>query len=168
MVDNNTHSFGMNPVFQELPGFLADTGYKNPTDITDTPFQRAFKTEKTPFQWVQDHPLQMRHFAQWMSAQRQGMPTWLSAYPIEAECKGSNAEVLFVDVAGGIGHQCEALKKAFPHLPGRLILQDLPQVLQHAIPITGVEIMTQDLFSPQTVKGTFSNACLNVYSYILK
>ncbi len=149
----------MNPVLQELPGFLADTGYKSLTNPTNTPFQRAFKTEKTPFQWVQDYPLKMKHFGQWMAAQRQGMPTWLSVYPVEAECKGSNAEVLFVDVGGGYGHQCTALKKTFPHLPGRLILQDLPQVLQHAIPTEGVEPMAQDLFSPQTIKGILCSAC---------
>ena len=152
----------MNPVLQELPKFLADTGYKNLTDPTDTPFQRAFKTDKTPFQWVQDYPLKMKHFGQWMAAQRQDMPTWLSAYPLEAECKGSSIEVLFVDVGGGIGHQCAAFKKAFPHIPGRLILQDLPQVLQHAMSTEGVEIMTQDLFLPQAIKGLLSNTYLNL------
>lgn len=154
----------MNPVLQELPGFLSETGYKNLTDPTDTPFQRAFKTQKTPFQWVQDYPLKMKHFAQWMAVQRQGMPTWLTLYPLEAECEGSNAEVLFVDVGGGVGHQCTALKGAFPRLSGRVILQDLPQVLEHAIPTEGVEAMAHDFFSPQPIKGILYDACVCAFS----
>ena len=152
----------MNPVLQELPGFLAETRYKNPTDPTNTPFQRAFNTEETIYEWGQNHPLQTKHFGEWMTAQRQGIPTGFSRYPFEAECKSSNVEVLFVDVGGGIGHQCIAFKQAFPHLPGRLILQDLPQVLQHAIPAEGVEPMAHDLFSPQTVRGTLSKHSLGL------
>lgn len=95
----------------------------------------------------------MKRCGQWMVAQRQGMPTWLSVYPVEAECKGSNPEILLVDVGGGYGHQCAAFKKAFPHLSGRMILQGLPEMLQHATPTEGVELIAQDIFSPQSIKG---------------
>ena len=152
----------MNPVLQELPQFLADIGYKNLTNPTDTPFQRAFKTDQVPFKWVQGHPMKMKHFGHWMATQRQGMPNWLETYPIEAECKVSCAKVLFVDVGGGIGHQAIALRTTYPQLQGRVILQDLPEVLQHAATVEGVEHMAHNFFSPQPVKGTQPrNSCLD-------
>jgi demethylsterigmatocystin 6-O-methyltransferase len=38
------------PVFQALPGFLADPGYRDVTDAAHTAFQRAFPTDLAAFQ----------------------------------------------------------------------------------------------------------------------
>jgi hypothetical protein len=35
-----------------------------------------------------------------------------------------------VDVAGGRGHDLKKFRAKFPHAPGRLIVEDLPQVLE--------------------------------------
>lgn len=61
--------------------------------------------------------------------------------------------VLFVDVGGGIGSQCALLKDRLPDLPGRVVLQDLPIVVQHALPTEGVENMSHDFWNEQPVKG---------------
>lgn len=83
------------------------------------------------------------------------MPTWLDVYPVEKMGRNlSPEEPLFVDVGGGLGHQCIALRERFPHLSGRVILQDIPQTLVHAIHHDKVEIMVQNFFEPQAIKGT--------------
>lgn len=144
------------PCFQKLPQFLVDTKYQNPSDAVNTPFQRAHNTDQAPFVWILEHPFNFASFVQWMTTQREGQPTWLDVFPVE-EMLGHNAgpeTPLFVDVGGGIGHQCAALKSRFPSLPGRVILQDLPQTLPQAIPTPGVEATAHDFWTPQPIKGT--------------
>ena len=144
------------PCYQNLPGFLADTEYLNPSESGNSPFQRGHNTKEPPFIWVLSHPSNLQHFMQWMTASREGQKTWLDVFPIEDElCRGKSPDTpLLVDVGGGIGHQCVALKTRLPHVPGRIILQDLPQVVAQAIPMEGVETMAHDFWTPQPVKGT--------------
>ena len=144
----------MNPVYQELPNFLARTKYANIIDSSNTPFHAAYKTNEPPFLWLQGQPERLQAFSAWMSIQREGLSTWLSMYPLEAHAGNLNSEeILFVDVAGGVGHQCAELKLKYPHLDGRVILQDLEPVLQLALPIDGVECQLQDILSLQKIQG---------------
>lgn len=144
----------MGPIYQKLPDFLAATKYQNPTDNTNTVPQLAWNTDLPGFIWFQQHPEKFDYFMQMMAVQREGLPTWLSVYPINEETKGWNPEnPVFVDVGGGIGHQCLALKTKFPQLPGRVVLQDLPPALEHAIPMQNVEVLVHDFFEPQPIKG---------------
>jgi O-methyltransferase domain len=93
------------------------------------------------------------------------MPTWLSVYPVEEETKSWSPErPVFVDVGGGLGHQCAALKGTYPELPGRVILQDLPHAIQVAMTTPGVEDTVHDFFQPQPVEGMISAAaCFAFY-----
>lgn len=86
-----------------------------------------------------------------------GLPTWLDIYPILEQCKSFPKErPLFVDVGGGIGHQCVALLHEYPQLnePGRIILQDLAPTIAQTIPMKNVKVMEHDFFTPQVIKGT--------------
>ena len=98
----------------------------------------------------------MRDFAMWMSAQRTGKRSWLDAFPLELlrDKEGSLSTPLFVDVGGGIGHQCIALKARLPGLTRRIILQDLPTVLSRAQSAPGIEHMPHDFWDEQPVRGT--------------
>ena len=109
--------------FSKLSRFL----YQNPSDSANTPFQRADNIDQAPFVWIVDHPFNFEFFIQWMTAQREGQLIWLDVFLFEKTlCHNVGSETsLFVDVGGGIGHQCVALKSRFPHLSGRAILQDL-------------------------------------------
>ena len=143
------------PCWQVLPEFLADTKYQNPTDSTHTPFQKAHGTDLPPFLWLQDKPVYLKNFSAWMTASREGQNIFLDVFPFEKELTSdSKPETpLFVDVGGSIGHQCVALKRKLPNTPGRVILQDLPPVIAHAIPAEGVEPMAHDFMTEQPVKG---------------
>ena len=60
---------------------------------------------------------------------------------------------MFVDVGGGYGHEAAALKKHYPNLPGRFVVQDLPQIVSEIKLEDGVEAMAHDFFTPQPQKG---------------
>jgi len=62
--------------------------------------------------------------------------------------------VLLVDVAGGRGHDIQAFKKAFPNKKGRLVLEDLPAVIDDISELDeGIERVKYDFFTPQPIKG---------------
>ena len=62
--------------------------------------------------------------------------------------------VAIVDVGGGMGHDLVELKKKQPKLPGRFILQDLPQVIEQIVqPLEGIEITSHDFYTKQPVIG---------------
>jgi len=147
------HTFdSVGPGYQALPEFLKETGYKNPDDVSYSPFHKGHNTKLAIFDWFQANPEKLGFFAQWMTAQREGMPTWLDEYPLYHDVLDPE-RVLFVDVGGGVGHQCLAIKTRYPDIPGRIILQDLSDTLKQALPTEGVEPMIHDFFQPQLVKN---------------
>jgi len=89
-----------------------------------------------------------------MAARRVKMTTWLSVFPIQEKAEHwHDDEPVFVDVGGGIGHQCAELKARYPGIKGRVILQDLPHSIEQALPTAGVEKMSHDFFLPQPIHG---------------
>ena len=74
-------------------------------------------------------------------------------------------DVLLVDFAGGIGAQAGGFRKEYPYLPGRCILQDLPNTLEHLKePPADGEMMSYDFFRPQSVKGAYHSQVSGVQS----
>ena len=146
------------PCVQALTAFLAETEYQNPTDGSKCAFQKAHKTDLAPFLWVQDKPAYRDNFALWIGASREGQKNFLDVFPFETKVARNTRpdRPIFVDIGGGIGHQCLAFKSRFPDSPGRVILQDLPAVIAQAIPIQGVEAMAHDFMVEQPVKGILS------------
>ena len=97
------------------------------------------------------------HFNLYMAAMDLGAPTWLDVYPWKEKTEGLGpAQPFFVDVGGGMGHQCIALRGKVPELPNRVIVQDIAATLQQVIKHPGVEAVVQDFFEPQAVKGKLS------------
>lgn len=99
-----------------------------------------------------------------MSTQRTGQNTWItdsSLFPINhftIQSKDDDLEaVLMVDVGGGAGHQCIALRQAHADLKGRVVLQDLPGTIamidQSALQQLGIEARAHDFMTAQPVKG---------------
>jgi len=97
-----------------------------------------------------------------MSAQREGRAYWLDLYPLEEKLLGKACddmnEVLFVDMGGALGSEIRELQRGYPALKGRMILQDLPQTIEHVSEGPRLEAMVHDLFTPQPIKGSI---CLN-------
>ena len=87
--------------------------------------------------------------------------TWVDpgCFPVEhilvsGMNEDSNA-VILVDVGGGMGRDVKLFHQRFPHVPGRIVLQDAPIVIAEAqaeLP-TKIEAMVHDFFTPQPVKS---------------
>ncbi len=108
------------------------------------------------FVWFPSQPKRFAYFQQVMTVQRAGAQDWLSVFPVEKEIGTWSVEpdkALFVDVGGGFGHQCIAFRAKYPDLSDRIILQDIPQTLEHVQPMEDVEKMVQNFFEPQRIKG---------------
>ena len=128
--------------------------YQDITDNTNTPHQAVRKSSLPAFLWFAENPKAGAYFNEYMSYRRKGMANWLDVYPVEQETKGWNpTDAVFVDIGGNIGHQCAELKAKYPDLPGKVVLQDLPQPINQALQTPGVLNMIYDAFDPQPVKG---------------
>ena len=66
-------------------------------------------------------------------------------------------EVFLVDVGGGKGHCLRSIIQTDPGLKGRVVLQDLPDVVPESFRTdrenVQVEVMAHDFFDPQPVVG---------------
>jgi O-methyltransferase domain len=58
---------------------------------------------------------------------------------------------MLIDVAGGLGHEAAAVKKRYPELPARFVVQDLPQVTSET-KLDGIEEITHDFFTSQPLQ----------------
>ena len=150
---NHTYDLVCRSVMK-LDPFLVRTKYQNPTDPMHCPFQDAFGTEELLFEWLPKYPEHLNNFNLFMSGQRVGRTNWLDFFPLEEQVASAFKDgVILVDVGGGRGHEIEAIKERYPHLPGRFILQDLPDTINQALPIPGMETMSHNFFEDQPIKG---------------
>lgn len=144
----------LGPSFQAIPEFLAEKKWQNPTELLDTPFHKAFKTDQPLWTWLHEHPALTTHFNRFMYAQRSSVKNCFNFLNVGEEAKAwPTDKAVFVDIGGGTGQQCVEIKKKFPDLPGRVILQDLPAVVAEAKVSDGIEAQAYDFFTPQPVTG---------------
>jgi hypothetical protein len=144
-------------VVAQLPEYFAANGYKNPGDAFNGPWQYAQKTDKHYFDWLSGQQDLQNAFNVVMGISRMGQVDWTEFYPVEEKLKVSSPEqILLVDVGGGAGHDVAAFHKKFPNLPGKLIFEDLPIVLDTAKETpAGITGIGHNFFEPQpeSVKG---------------
>ena len=108
-----------------------------------------------------EHPKQMANFNECMAGQRLNRSDWFN-FPVVEDIllkgyKGGDAPLL-VDIGGNRGFDLEGLKKRYPriHENGKLILQDLPQVLADISKLDEeITRMPYDFYTPQPVKGMY-------------
>ncbi|KAF1950753.1 o-methyltransferas-like protein [Byssothecium circinans] len=144
----------LDPAYHAMPTFLAERKYRNPNELLDTPFNTAWSTKMPLWDWLSEHPEHRSHFDRFMVAQRSSVKNCFSFLSLDKECENWPAErPVFVDVGGGTGQQCIALKEKFPELPGTVILQDLPTVVAGVELPEGIKVHAYDFFTPQPVKG---------------
>jgi demethylsterigmatocystin 6-O-methyltransferase len=150
------------PAIAALPEFLKEHHYQDITSSVDTAFQKGHNTELSAFVWIKSRPERFERFNQFMVAQRQGLPSWLDVYPYQEMADGLKPEQpFFVDIGGGFGHQSIALREKLPDLANKIVVQDIPATLEHAIKHPRVEIIAQDFFRPQETAGKITLAILS-------
>ncbi|OTB00849.1 hypothetical protein M426DRAFT_323961 [Hypoxylon sp. CI-4A] len=152
-----------------LPAFLRQHSYNPPETKSDTAFalgNRVNPDETTFFDWLKTRPQNAKDFNLFMTSHRTGVKTWLDRNDIIGQVvkafrkvtagKEEDEGVSFVDIGGGIGHQCKAFKKQTPLLGGRIVLEDLEEVVVNAELEDGIDKLGVNFLEDQPVKGAAS------------
>ncbi|KAI4180203.1 MAG: hypothetical protein L6R41_007395 [Letrouitia leprolyta] len=135
------------------------TNYRNPTDPDHTALNIAFNTKDHYFDIMARDPEILRHFGLFMASQAVGRPNFLDFYPAKEqiidgyESDLNTSGVIFVDVGGARGEEALELRRRHPSHPGRLILQERADVLEHVPATDGLEMQVHDFLTPQPVRG---------------
>ena len=141
----------------KLPEYFQQAaGYKNPSDINSGPFQFAFNYKGTYFDWLKSIPEQQETFNRMMAITRIDRgEEWFDFFPIQERFGSTSPDApLLVDIGGGLGHDLAAFHARFPSLPGKLILQDQPSVINDIKELdSSITRSIYDFFTPQPVKG---------------
>ncbi|KAJ6051332.1 uncharacterized protein N7446_005964 [Penicillium canescens] len=142
-----------------LPAQLKKDGYKNPSNGKECSFQRGFQTDLHFFEFMKENPEAASQFNNHMTAYHQGRPSWMDVGFYDVESLFSNVcqdDVLLVDVGGSMGHDLSEFRRKWSGAPGRLVLQDLPDVVAQARTMQlnpSIEVMEHDFFTEQPIKG---------------
>lgn len=110
------------------------------------------------WEYLDQYPQRLDAFNAAQKANSEANPWTVSLFPFEEELKKFKTDdntVLLIDIGGGVGHVAKQIRALAPNIPGKIILQDRPQVLREiADPLPGIEKMEYDFFTPQPIKGT--------------
>jgi hypothetical protein len=143
------------PSIAALPEYLASTSYANPSDALDAPFNSAFNCKGESYFELIARPGMERYakaFNTTMKLKTVGeQETFVKSYPAAERLRNDDPErVLFVDVGGSMGHQVRKFADAYPSLQGKLVLEDLPSVVDAAtdVPESIIKV-AHDFFKPQ-------------------
>ncbi|KAJ5523606.1 hypothetical protein N7513_013150 [Penicillium frequentans] len=143
-------------VTAKLFDYFESNGYENPEDAYDAPFQLAYNTKSHYFEWLSQNPTKQKDFNSVMTqSQKYRGADWFEIYPVQEKLQVSADQVLLVDIGGGVGHDIMAFKKRFPDLPGKLVLQDLHQVIEtikEPLP-EGITAISHNMFEAQPISG---------------
>jgi hypothetical protein len=145
-----------------MPEYFKANGYKCPPDSVSGPLQYSFETKlETYSYWRTECPEFAANFDVFMagklSATKTGQ-TWQIFYPVKDEIidgfDSTEGDAIFVDIAGGRGHEVAQLRANFPEAKGRFVLEELPATIDAMeAPHNGIEYIKYDFFTPQPVKG---------------
>jgi hypothetical protein len=117
-----------NEIVAGLPTYFEQTGYQNPGDAFNGPFQKIEETKLHAFDWLATQPRQQHAFNVIMGMSRiRGTVPWYEAIPLDKKLPtASPSETLLVDVGGGVGHDLIGIRKSYPSLVGKMVVQDIP------------------------------------------
>ena len=122
-----------------------------------TPFENTYGTDM--WELFAKDAQKKRWFDDYMTGKRSGLKIpWHEVYPAASELFKDPHEpidVAVVDVGGGQGRHVKSFRKAHPELPGRFVLQDLPETIEafDKSSADGVEAMPHNFFDEQPLKG---------------
>ncbi|KAL4879342.1 S-adenosyl-L-methionine-dependent methyltransferase [Aspergillus karnatakaensis] len=137
--------------------YFEKNGYQNPEDAYDSPFQFAYGTSEHYFDWLQKNPAIQDSFNLVMTnSQKYRGLGWFEKYPVHDKLATTSdpERVALVDIGGNVGHDLIALKKRYPDFRGKIVLEDLPHVVDAAKELPeGITAVGHDMFKRQPVRG---------------
>ena len=141
------------PAAAKIVDYLKQIGPRVPKHQHEAPFTYAEKV--TLFEWMKRYPEQREYFDNFMAERRREMLRWFDIYPaanLTSGLRSGPEDVLIVDIGGSHGHDLISFKARYNDLPGRCILQDLPETIDSIqTPLPGIESMVYDFFTTQPV-----------------
>ncbi|KAJ5106492.1 hypothetical protein N7456_003167 [Penicillium angulare] len=142
-------------VLAKLPEYFKAKGLESPKDAFDGPFQFAIDSPHY-FDFLSTNAYYGQAFntTMTMSFRRRGKD-WFEFFPVAERLRvPDDNDTLIVDIGGSQGEDLKKFKAHFPAIPGKLILQDLPAVVEgaHDLPV-GIEAQKHDFFQVQPVKN---------------
>ncbi|CAG8332384.1 unnamed protein product [Penicillium salamii] len=120
------------------------------------PQNSANPLSQSQFDFLAHQKDQKKPVNSYMASHGQDRPMWFDIYPVQRLMGDATpfGGPFLVDVGGNQGHDLIQFGQKFKYLPGKLILQDLPNKLSrlsgHDL---GIEIMPHNFMDPQPVKG---------------
>ncbi|RAH63526.1 S-adenosyl-L-methionine-dependent methyltransferase [Aspergillus piperis CBS 112811] len=146
------------PVIQKTPEFLRKSGYQNPENGREGPFQYTYNTSLCTFDWLAENPIIQARFHAYVDGVRSNRPYWFDWFPVQErmlnDCAKNPDEPLLVDIGGGTGRDISAFRDRFPDAIGRLFLEDLPSVIDRIQSVDQViEPIKYNIYDPQPVHG---------------
>jgi SAM-dependent methyltransferase len=144
-----------------MPAYLKSNGLQNPENPQDGPFQYGHNHTGHAFAWLVDHPEVFQAFHNYVYTLRKHRPSWTDMYPVQRRLvegrKEGDASAL-VDIGGGTGQLLQEFRRDFPQYSGKLILQELPEVIAAAQDLgvgedQQIDLQVHDFFKPQPVRG---------------
>ncbi len=119
----------------------------------------AYGTDKNIFPWVRDLGYG-DHLNDYLGGYNLGRPLWMDprVYPVEERlidgADSSPDAPFLVDIGGNVGHDLERFQSRYPNAPGKLILQDLPMMIDQIKGLDpAITRMGYDFHDEQPVKG---------------
>lgn len=162
------------PVYPTLPGYLHQRNYQNPTDTSDTALANIHGLPQS-----KESTYQIFHRLGRLPELDSVLKVWAldrvhwsdednGFYPITQHlidgARRAEEEVFLVDIGGGQGGDIANLVKLHSSIPGRLVLQELPDTISK---IRGsispnIQLMAHDFFAPQPIEkaGTYFMHCI--------
>lgn len=151
------------PTLAKIPDFLKMNGFKNPEGATTGPFNYAENFSQSMWEWFAADPEKLDTCNTFMEADRGSRPSWLEWFPVQERIidgySATYGDTLLVDVAGGRGHDTAAFLKKFPDKPGRLVVEDLPHVIEDIRNLdSSIERIGFNLFEKQPIEGIMATS----------
>ncbi|KAJ6516077.1 putative O-methyltransferase [Mycena sanguinolenta] len=152
----------MLPTMLELPSYLAQNGFQEPTDAENTVYiNMGSNPEKLAFfARCRGKPEIQESFVALMANLNTWKRSWTDYFDTstlvdEAVIKNGAKTPILVDVGGNAGVDIARFLDRHPDVPaGSVILQDVPDVIAIAKVDSRVRPMVYDFFTPQTVLGS--------------
>ncbi|KAK6214344.1 hypothetical protein LQW54_004572 [Pestalotiopsis sp. IQ-011] len=153
--------------FSQMPEYLRNAKFQNPENALDGPFQYANECGSA-FEWLTDRPDNFQAFHRYIHALRIHRPSWIDMYPVrdhlvEGLRGGPDGDAsALVDLGGGTGQILQDFQAAVPEYTGRLVLQEIPDVVNAAMSLgvgkesgngSRIELQEHEFFTPQPIKG---------------
>ena len=148
----------------KLPEYLQSIRYQNPTDPDNLLFHYALGTRLNMFQWLKTQPEQLLVFSKYNAAaakieESNLLATMSALFPqqplvsLREVPREAEDPVQLVDVGCGHGRALTQFRRLRPDIRGRMVAQDLPEVIAGREVDEGIENIAYNFLDPQPVKG---------------